>query len=279
MFINKYSTNANKYQYIKVLSAKKGSKYFELLIVVYIFVIILFFKTKFMSLEERLLKRFRESSEADEVVLTDRTILDTIELYGLPEEEGVEEFVEKLTPIFKTVAGQSRFLLSKIKEEKEEELERIKAEIKEKELEGNQQEETDETTNNQMEKLLEALKQTIENQGQKVDSLSQELNEFKTKETKAKINNALEDFAKSKGLADSYVLEKVIQSLNVDGKDVDSLKQELESSYAEEFKKCRGTEPSYGGSSSGGADREDAEWEAYFKAKEAEEAQFSKQKE
>ena len=228
-----------------------------------------------MNLEEDLLKKFRETSEADELVLSDRTIKDTITLYGLPEEDKVDEFVEKLTPIFKTVAGQSRFVLSKAKEEKEKELERIKLESKDKS--GVPQPNNDDTKGD-MNEVLESLRKTIESQNAKFDSMNKELITLKTADLKKQIKSELEGYAKSKGLSDAYVLDKTLQSLNVEGEnlDVELLKKELESTYTDEFKKCRGSEPTYGGSRGGSTD-EDSEWEAFFKQKE-EEAAYFKQK-
>ena len=229
-----------------------------------------------MNLEEELLKKFREASEADEIVLSDRTIKDTISLYGLPEEDKADEFVDKLTPLFKTVAGQSRYILSKAKEDREKELERIKQE-KDNGLGVPQSGKKEQSTNDKMDEVLESLKKTIENQGQTLESMSQELQQFKTKEAKANLFTELEGYAKAKGLSDKYVLDKSFEYITLEDKDVDTLKKELESTYAAEFKKCRNTEPTYSGSNNGSSDADD-EWDSFFKKKEAEESYFKQKK-
>lgn len=275
MFINKYSTNANKYQYIKVLSAKKGLKYFELLMIVYIFVIILLFKTNFMNLEELLLKEFREKSEADEKVLSDRTITDTIKLYGLPEEDKVDEFVEKLTPLFKTVAGQSRFILSQAKEEKEKELERIKLEYNKPQADkGVPQEKHEEEAPKNMTKEKDEHLETVLNE---LNAVKEELQQFKEQGTIASRKNALSNYAKELRLSDEYVLNQAMKQVDLENEDVEALKKELEVIYAREYKACRNAEaPTFG--SGGGKDAASSFLEEMFAKKKAEEENIYKPK-
>lgn len=275
MFINKYSTNANKYQYIKALSAKKGLKYFELLMIVYIFVIILLFKTNFMNLEELLLKEFREKSEADEKVLSDRTITDTIKLYGLPEEDKVDEFVEKLTPLFKTVAGQSRFILSQAKEEKEKELERIKLEYNKPQADkGVPQEKHEEEAPKNMTKEKDEQLETVLNE---LNAVKEELQQFKAQGTIASRKNALSNYAKELRLSDEYVLNQAMKQVDLENEDVEALKKELEVIYAREYKACRNAEaPTVG--SGGGKDAASSFLEEMFAKKKAEEENIYKPK-
>lgn len=275
MFINKYSTNANKYQYIKVLSAKKGLKYFELLMIVYIFVIILLFKTNFMNLEELLLKEFREKSEADEKVLSDRTITDTIKLYGLPEEDKVDEFVEKLTPLFKTVAGQSRFILSQAKEEKEKELERIKLEYNKTQADkGVPQKKHKEEAPKDMTKEKDEQLETVLNE---LNAVKEELQQFKAQGTIASRKNALSNYAKELRLSDEYVLNQAMKQVDLENEDVEALKKELEVIYAREYKACRNAEaPTVG--SGGGKDAASSFLEEMFAKKKAEEENIYKPK-
>lgn len=275
MFINKYSTNANKYQYIKVLSAKKGLKYFELLMIVYIFVIILLFKTNFMNLEELLLKEFREKSEADEKVLSDRTITDTIKLYGLPEEDKVDEFVEKLTPLFKTVAGQSRFILSQAKEEKEKELERIKLEYNKPQAnKGVPQEKREKGAPKGMTKEKDEQLETVLNE---LNAVKEELQQFKAQGTIDSRKNALSNYAKELRLSDEYVLNQAMKQVDLENEDVEALKKELEVIYAREYKACRNAEAPTSGSG-GGKDAASSFLEEMFAKKKAEEENIYKPK-
>ena len=235
-----------------------------------------------MNLEELLLKKIRESSEADERVLSDRTITDTIGLYGLPEEDKVDEFVEKLTPLFKTVAGQSRALLSKAKEEREKELERIKLEYKNLDPKRESPKDGEEDKNSDsMEKPEEGIENPKDDITktllEELKSIKDELSGIKEKEAFATKKQALSNYAKELRLSDEYVLNQAMRKIDLKGKDVDELKKELEVAYSKEYKACRNAEaPTFG--SGGGKDAAASYLERKFAEKKAEKSNIYKPK-
>lgn len=227
-----------------------------------------------MDLKEVLLKRFRESSEADDVVLSDRTILDTIELSGLPEEDKVDEFVEKLTPLFKTVAGQSRFVLSKAKEEKEKELERIKQEtnIPDGGVPPVKEDQKNPSNKEELEKKDELLNKLLAN----VDSLSKEIANMKTNESLSNRQSKLKDYAENLGLSDKYVLKQAISKVDLTKDNFEEVKEELYKTYISEYKDCRDMDaPTIG--SNGGKDASSSFLDSMFEQKKSE-AEYYKPK-
>lgn len=204
-----------------------------------------------MNLEELLLNSFRKKSGADENVLSDRTILETIELHGLPEEDKVDEFVEKLTPTFKTIAGQSRAILAAAKKEKEDSLKVIEEEYKkkleelEKEVDPNDGDSNPNENGMKKDKVIETLSSELE----EIRNTLSKLTEGKVIESK---KNALNDHAKELGLSDSYVLRQALNQIDFSKDDIEEIKKDLETTYIAEYKECRQTDaPGIGGQGSG----------------------------
>lgn len=221
-----------------------------------------------MVLKEVLLNKFREATGADERVLSDRTINEIMDSLGLPEdnEEAISGFVEKFTPIFTSMAGQTRAVIAKLEngkgggntENKKEANKTEKVENKENQNTGVSQEVLD-LLSKQSETILE-LKNSLD--GIKNESL-----------TKNKVS-MLDEYAKSSGYNDGYVYGKAKQMIDLSDKSIEELQKELDIAYASEFKACRGAEPVNAGAGSGGKDVEDAEWEDFFKRRREQEAYY-----
>lgn len=225
-----------------------------------------------MDLEEVLLKRFRESSEADSLVLSDRTILDTIKLHGLPEEDKVDEFIEKLTPLFKTVAGQSRSILSKAKEERENELERLRQEYSKDPDKQVGVPPTDDGKNNNPNDSVEMSdksKEVISSLHKMVEELTVEIANIKKEKSVSSRQTELEAYADSLGFSDSYVLKQAMGKLDLSKENFDELKNDLSQLYTSEYKACRDMDvPTLG--SDGGKDAASSFLDSQFKKREEE---------
>lgn len=229
-----------------------------------------------MNLEEILLSKFREETNASKEHLSDRTILDTIKAYGLPEndEESIKEYVEKHTPVFKTFAGQTRAVLSSTIEKKEKELKDLEQKYKETvgddkgDPHNNDEPTKSEQPNEDMSEITKLRKE--------LEEIKNGYKDLITKSTKESILGELKSHAEKIGLTDEYVLNNSINKIDISNtENIDELKSTLKDTYYSEFKACRGVDaPDAGGGSLN--DETDSYLKSMFKKKFESEKKFNK---
>lgn len=222
-----------------------------------------------MVLKEVLLNKFREATGADEIVLSDRTINEIMDSLGLPEdsEEAISGFVEKFTPIFTSMAGQTRAVIAKLENGKGGGNTENKEEVNKTENVVNKE--------NQNIGVSQEVLDLLSKQSETILELKNSLDGIKNESLTKNKASVLDAYAKSSGYNDSYVYGKAKQMIDLSlDKPIEELQRELDSAYASEFKACRGAEPVNAGAGSGGKDVEDAEWEDFFKRKEEQDAYY-----
>lgn len=192
-----------------------------------------------MNLEEHLLKLFRASTGASDTDLTDRTITESITAIGIPEkQEDCQAFVDKYTPMFNSFAGQTRNIVATHVKAVGELEEKIK-EFDKKEPMREPQKTGEPESNEELETLRKEL-----------NEIKEEFNSYRTGNQATFAKKNLENYAKGLGYNDSYVLEKALDKIDFSKESDESVLQEaLTTAYTEEFKKCRSTEPNFGGGS------------------------------